>query len=89
MITLGGSCPCLLGVPDPPALGEPPPMALNRSGVFVALCPGFKELIEPDCGCEAGLLVDALRDPPSFGGKGLFRGSFRAVVEEEGVATGD
>jgi hypothetical protein len=85
MITLGGSCPWRLGVPGPPALGEPPP-TLNRSGATI-LAPGFNEFIEPDCGCRAGLA--ALFTAPSFGGRGLFRGSVRVVVEEEGVATGD
>lgn len=32
MITLGGRAPCLFGVPGAPALGEPPPIALNLSG---------------------------------------------------------
>jgi hypothetical protein len=27
--------------------------------------------------------------PPSFGGRGLFRGSLRDVVDVDGVATGD
>jgi hypothetical protein len=85
MITLGGSCPWRLGVPGPPALGDPPP-TLNRSGATI-LAPGFNEFIEPDCGCRAGLA--ALFTAPSFGGRGLFRGSVRVVVEEEGVATGD
>jgi len=31
IITLGGNCPRRLGVPGPPALGDPPPIALNRS----------------------------------------------------------
>lgn len=53
------------------------------------LCPGFSELIDPDCGCKAGLDVDAFKAPPSFGGSGLLRGSLSAVVEEDGVATGD
>jgi hypothetical protein len=55
----------------------------------MVLCPGFSELIDPDCGCRAGLEDAAFEAPPSFGGRGLFRGSFSAVVEEEGVATGD
>jgi hypothetical protein len=37
MITLGGSCPWRLGVPGPPALGDPPPIALNRSGALKVL----------------------------------------------------
>ena len=44
--------------------------------------------MDPDCGCKEGL-VDALGAPPSLGGSGLFRGSFSAVVDDEGVATGD
>ena len=63
-------------------------MLLNRSGVDIALCPGFSELIDPDCGCGPGLDV-ALEAPPSFGGSGLLRRSFSAVVEDDGVATGD
>jgi hypothetical protein len=35
----------------------------------------------------AGLALDPL-GPPSFG-RGLFRGSFKLVVEEDGVAAGD
>ena len=31
----------------------------------------------------------AFRGPPSLGGRGLLRESLRAVVEDEGVATGD
>jgi hypothetical protein len=76
-------------VPGPPALGAPPLILLNWSGVDIVLCPGFSELIDPDCGCRAGLDVAALEAPPSFGGSGLLRGSFSAVVEEDGVATGD
>lgn len=53
------------------------------------LCPGFSELMDPDCGCRAGLGDDEIEAPPSFGGRGLLRGSFSAVVEEDGVATGD
>jgi hypothetical protein len=64
-------------------------MLLNRSGFAIVLCPGFRELIDPDCGCKAGLDVDAFKAPPSFGGSGLLRGSLSAVVEEDGVATGD
>lgn len=45
--------------------------------------------MEPDCGCKAGLVEVAFSGPPSLGGSGLFRGSFRAVVDEDGVATGD
>ena len=87
MITLGGSCPWRIGVPDPD-IGDPPPMALKRSGATIA-CPGFNELIEPDWGCKAGLELAAFKAPPSFGGSGLFRESFSAVVEEDGVITGD
>ncbi len=76
-------------MPGPPALGAPPPILLNRSGVDMVLCPGFSELIDPDCGCKAGLDVAAFVGPPSFGGRGLLRRSFSAVVEEDGVATGD
>jgi hypothetical protein len=89
IITLGGSWPWRLGVPGPPALGAPPPILLNRSGFDIVLCPGFSELIDPDCGCRAGLDDDGFEAPPSFGGRGLLRGSFSAVVEEDGVATGD
>jgi hypothetical protein len=60
----------------------------KRSGDEV-VWPGFKLLIEPDCGCKAGFAGTLLRGPPSFGGRGLLRGSFNAVVEEEGVTTGD
>ncbi len=59
---------------------------MNLSGPEIAPWPGFKELIEPDCGCDAGVDEAGV---PSLGGSGLFRGSFKAVVEEEGVATGD
>ena len=47
-MTLGGRGPWRLGVPDPPALGEPPLAAPNRSVVAKVLWPGFKALIEPD-----------------------------------------
>jgi hypothetical protein len=43
-------------------------------------------VIDPDCGCKAEFDMDAFG---SFGGSGLFLESLRAVVEEEGVATGD
>jgi len=46
-------------------------------------------LIEPDEGCRAGVDETEFATPPSLGGSGLFRESFRAVVDEEGVATGD
>jgi len=46
-------------------------------------------LIEPDCGCNAGFAGTLFKGPPSAGGKGLFRESLRAVVEEDGVTTGD
>lgn len=85
IITLGGSAPCRLGVPGAPALGDP--IALNRSGETL-LWPGFNALIDPDCGCKAGL-DDAFTPAPSFAGRGLFRGSVKVVVEEDGVATGD
>jgi hypothetical protein len=47
--------------------------------------------MEPDCGCRAleGLGADALVAPPSLGGRGLFRGSLSAVVDDEGVVIGD
>jgi len=73
-----------LGVPGAPALGDPPPIGLNRSGETT----GFNEFIEPDCGCRAGQ-EEAFTPAPSFGGRGLFRGSVKVVVEEDGVATGD
>jgi len=53
------------------------------------LWPGFSELIDPDCGCKGGPGDAAFRAPPSFGGSGLFRLSLSAVVDEDGVATGD
>ena len=46
-------------------------------------------MIEPDCGWRAGLEWDAFEAPPSFGGSGLFLESLSAVVDDEGVATGD
>lgn len=49
----------------------------------------MRELIEPDCGCSAGFGAALFKGPPSLGGKGLFRTSLRAVVDEDGVATGD
>lgn len=45
--------------------------------------------MDPDCGCRAGLEWAAFATPPSFGGSGLFLESFSAVVEDDGVATGD
>ena len=45
--------------------------------------------MEPDCGCSEGLELGPIEAPPSFGGSGLFRPSLSAVVEEDGVATGD
>jgi len=81
MITLGGRC--RFGVPGP--LGDPP-IALNLSGATIVFPPGFSEFREPDCGCSAG---GALAIPPSFGGSGLFLESLSAVVDDEGVATGD
>ena len=47
IITLGGSDPCRVGVPGPPALGELPLMALNLSGAttFEVL----SELTDPAC----------------------------------------
>lgn len=87
MITLGGSWPWRLGVPGPPELGVPP-IALNRSGADM-LCAAFKELMEPEWGCNPGLDVPEFEPLPSLSGSGLFLESFRAVVEEDGVATGD
>ena len=85
--TLGGSCPCRFGVPGPEEFaGLTFMVELNRSGALSVLWPGLRELIDPDCGCGAGLEFAA---PPSFGGRGLFRGSLSAVVEDDGVATGD
>lgn len=55
-------------------------MGLNRSG---ATWPGFKDVLPA---AAAGL---DLPDAPSLGGRGLFRGSVNAVVEEEGVVMGD
>jgi hypothetical protein len=43
-------------------------------------------VIDPDCGCKAEFDMDAFG---SLGGSGLFLESLRAVVDEEGVATGD
>lgn len=56
-------------------------VVLNRSGATV---PEFN----PVCSCAAGL-EPGFGATPSFGGSGLFRGSVRVVVEDEGVATGD
>lgn len=89
IITLGGSWPCRFGVPGPPALGDPPPIALNRSGAAIVPWPGLSEPMEPDCGCKFGLDDRAFKIPPSLGGKGLFRESLSAVVEDEGVVMGD
>ena len=77
-----------MGVPGAPALGEPPPIALKRSGETTVLWPGFNEFIEPDCGCREGL-AGSFTPAASFGGRGLLRESDRVVVEEDGVATGD
>lgn len=46
-------------------------------------------MIEPDWGWRAGLEVFAFEAPPSLGGRGLFRGSFSVVVDEDGVVIGD
>ena len=62
---------------------------MNLSGAPKVDCPGFSELIEPDCGCGAGLDCVAFTSPPSLAGRGLFRDSFKAVVDEDGVAPGD
>ena len=43
-------------------------------------------MIDPECGCKAEFVIDAFG---SLGGSGLFLESLRAVVDEEGVATGD
>jgi len=45
--------------------------------------------MDPGCGCKGGPGEAAFRGPPSFGGSGLFRLSLSAVVDEDGVATGD
>jgi hypothetical protein len=92
MITLGGRDGCRLGVPGPPPPGDKPPIALKRSGAAIECCPGFIEFIEFiefDCANGAGVRWLALDAPPSFGGRGLFRGSLSDVVDADGVATGD
>jgi hypothetical protein len=61
-------------------------MPLNRS---CPPCPGLRELIEPDWGCRVGPELPAFEAPSLLGGRGLFRGSFRVVVDEDGVVIGD
>ena len=82
--TLGGNCPWRPGVPGPPDGLCPPPRPPNRSGAGREFWPGFSE---PGCGWRP--LVTPPMSPPSPGGSGLFRGSMSAVVDEEGVTTGD
>lgn len=45
--------------------------------------------MDPDWGCKEAPEWLAFTIPPSFGGSGLFLESFKAVVDEDGVATGD
>lgn len=62
-------------------------MPLKRS--CPAPCPGLRELIEPDCGCKDVPTMPVLEAPSLLGGRGLFRGSFKVVVDEDGVVIGD
>lgn len=92
MITLGGREGCRFGVPEPPPPGDKAPITLKRSGAAIECCPAFiefKEFIEFDIANGAVFRWFALDAPPSFGGRGLFRGSLSEVVEADGVATGD
>jgi hypothetical protein len=87
-MTLGGKTPPPWRLGVLPPLGEVPPIALKRSGAEVVCCGEPREFIGFDGCANAG---DAWFDPapPSFGGNGLFRGSFSEVVEAEGVVAGD
>jgi hypothetical protein len=76
-------------VPGPPPLDDRPLMALKRSGAPIECCPAFIEFIEFDCANGVGVKWLALDAPPSFGGRGLFRGSLSDVVDADGVTTGD
>ena len=82
--TLGGSCPWRPGVLGPPDGLCPPPRLPNRSGAAREFWPGFSE---PGCGWRPP--VTPTNGPPSPGGSGLLRGSMSAVVDDEGVTTGD
>jgi hypothetical protein len=69
----------------PPAEFEPSELNLSPDGSRPC-CPVFTEFDGTNGGETVRPVAGA---PPSLGGSGLFRGSFRDVVEAEGVTIGD